>query len=211
MRFTHRELLANHARLATRNEFYHRHGYDVERELGFVLAAARPLSGRILEIGTGQGRFLVALLEHAARVTTVDIDSAGQRLARLNVAWTKPRGRARFVIADAAHLPWRARTFDCVVSVNTLHHMTGISGVLREVVRVVRPSGKIVLADFNTHGLAILQKAHRLEGRDHERVKYRFADLVRCLAALGWNVRLKYGNCVTVLIARRNRIHSKRT
>jgi ubiquinone/menaquinone biosynthesis C-methylase UbiE len=206
MRMTRQEVTDNHSRLVARNKLYRRYGYDVEQELRFVLAAARPLPGRILEIGTGQGRFLAALLEHAARMTTVDIDPGGQRLARLNVAWAKPRGRARFVVADAARLPWKKHTFDCVVSVNALHHMTDIPGVLREITRVVRPAGKIVLADFNARGLAILQKVHRLEGRDHERVKYRFPDLVRRLAALGWDVRLKHSNCIIVLIARRKQL-----
>jgi ubiquinone/menaquinone biosynthesis C-methylase UbiE len=193
---TRQEVTDNHVRLAARNELYHRNGYDVERELHFVLAAAQPLAERILEIGTGQGRFLTALLEHVARATTVDLDPDVQRIARLNVAWAKPRGRARFVVADAACLPWKDHTFDCVVSVSALHHMTDIPGVLREIVRVVRPSGVIVLADFNAHGLAILQKVHRLEGRDHECVKYRFADLETHLATLGWNARMKHGDCV---------------
>lgn len=221
MRLTQPEIDANHARLEERNRLYRRYGYDVEQDLRFVLAAARPLPGRILEIGTGQGRFLAALLERAARVTTVDIDRAGQRLARLNVAWARrvrghdpdskriqscPQGRVRFVVADAARLPWPDRTFDSVVSVNALHHMTDIPGVLREIMRLVRPAGKIVLADFNARGLAILQRVHRLEGRDHERVKYRFPALARHLTALGWNARFEYGNCVTVLIARRKQL-----
>jgi ubiquinone/menaquinone biosynthesis C-methylase UbiE len=210
MRLTRQEVIDNHSRLEVRNELYRRYGYDAGKDLRFVLAASRPLPGRILEIGTGQGRFLAALLEHAARTTTVDLDPAEQRLARLNLAWVRPRGQARFVVADAAHLPWRDGAFDCVVSVNALHHMIDIPGVLREIVRIVRPAGKIVLADFNARGFAILQRVHRLEGRDHERVKYRFADLVRRFAALGWNARLKYGNCITVLIARRTAARGRR-
>jgi ubiquinone/menaquinone biosynthesis C-methylase UbiE len=220
LRMTRQEVIDNHSRLAARNELYCRYGYDVERELQFVLGAARPLAGRILEIGTGQGRFLVTLLGCAARVTTVDIDPDGQRIARLNVAWAHlrghdpdskrirscPPGRAQFVAADAARLPWKDRAFDYVVSVYTLHHMTDIPGVLREIVRVIRPTGKIVLADFNTRGLAVLQRVHRLEGRDHECVKYRFDDLVSRLAALGWSGHIENGGCVDVLIGRRSRL-----
>lgn len=208
MRITRRELLANHARLTARNELYQRYGYDMERDLHSVLLAALPLPGRLLEIGTGQGRFLAALLERVPRVTTVDIDSTGQRMARLNIEWTRQAagrslGQVRYVVADATRLPWPDRTFDSLVSVNTLHHMTDIPAVLREIVRVVRPGGRVVLADFNSRGFAILQRVHRAEGRDHERIKYRFPDLVRQFAEPGWNTAVEHTDCITVLIARR--------
>ena len=81
MRFSQKELIDNHARLMERNGFYREYGYNVEKNTAFVLSKALPLTGRILEIGTGKGRFLTALLGQASRVTTIDIDPQEQRFA----------------------------------------------------------------------------------------------------------------------------------
>jgi hypothetical protein len=57
MRFSRKELIDNHACLVERNAFYRQYGYDVEKNAAFALSKALPLTGRILEIGTGKGRF----------------------------------------------------------------------------------------------------------------------------------------------------------
>ena len=144
------------------------------------------MKGRILEIGTGKGRFLAALLRRVPRITTIDVDAEEQRFARMNVAHEERKGTARFLVADAAELPWRDRTFDAVVSMNALHHMTDITRVLQEVVRVIRPGGKIVLADFDRAGYRIMDRIHRRDGRAHQRETYTFGDVAKTLKAAGW-------------------------
>jgi ubiquinone/menaquinone biosynthesis C-methylase UbiE len=203
MRFSRKELIDNHAHLVERNTFYREYGYDVHKNVAFVLSQTLPLAGRILEIGTGKGRFLTALLQRASRVTTIDIDPNEQRFARLNVAFAKPPGKARFLITDAARLPWRNGTFDAVISMNALHHIADLPGVLDEALRVVKPTGKIVLADFSKKGFAIMEQIHRSEGRTHEHTQYRFGDLVKQFAARGWRVALRSRDCEEVLIATR--------
>ncbi|MFA5043783.1 MAG: class I SAM-dependent methyltransferase [Kiritimatiellia bacterium] len=201
MRISRQEAFDNHSRLMERDLIWRRFGYDADRNLKFVLSRTLPLPGRILEIGTGKGRFLTALLSHVPRVTTIDIDPAEQRCARLNVAFEKLPGRARFMIADAASLPWPEHSFDSVVSVNALHHMKNIPQVVGEVLRVAKPAGKIVLADFNTRGFAIMDRMHRKEGRVHECIPYRFKDLMERFAAHGWTAVLRSDDCQAVLIA----------
>ncbi len=178
MRFSRKEVFDNHACLVERNAVYRQYGYDIDKNVAFVLSKAMPLTGRILEVGTGKGRFLEALLWHVPRVTTIDIDPKEQRFARLNIAFEKPPGKARCMIVDATHLPWKNRTFDAVVSMNALHHITSLRLVVDETIRVVNPVGRIVLADLNRKGFAIMEKIHRHEGRTHEHAGYRFQDLV---------------------------------
>jgi len=195
------EALEHHSRLMERNAVFRRYGYDTARSMAFILAQALPLPGRILEIGTGKGRFLKALLAHVPRVITIDIALDEQRCARLNVAYEKPQGRARFMIANAENLPWPDHSFDSVVSVNALHHIKNIPRVISEVLRVARPAGKIVLADFNTRGFSIMNKIHHEEGRIHECIPYHFKNLVERFAAHGWTVILRSDDCQAVLIA----------
>jgi ubiquinone/menaquinone biosynthesis C-methylase UbiE len=210
MRFSPKELIDNHARLVERNAFYRRYGYDVEKNAAFVLSQALPLSGRVLEIGTGKGRFLTALIRQASRVTTIDIDAQEQRFARLNVAFARPPGKARFVIANAASLPWRNGTFDAVVSMNALHHITDVPAVVDEAIRVAKPTGKIVLADFSNKGFAIMEKIHRHEGRTHVHTRYGFRNLVESFAVRGWRAVLRSRDCEDVLIATRKAVGTRK-
>jgi len=201
MRVSRQEIVDNHARYAGRNAVFRRHGYDADQSAAFILSHALPLPGRIMEIGTGKGRFLMALLAHVPLVTSVDIDPAEQRCARLNVAYAKPSGRARFTIANAADLPWPDHSFDGVVSVNALHHMKNVRRVIDEILRVTKPGGKIVLADFDSRGFSIIKKIHCQEQRIHERFPCRFKDLVKRFATHGWTAVLRSGDCQAVLIA----------
>ena len=201
MRISKRKAAGNHSRLEERNDIFRRHGMDVKKNMEFVLAQALPLPGRILEIGTGKGRFLTALLSHVPHITTIDIDPDEQQCARLNVAHEKPAGRARFMIANATDLPWPDSAFDSVVSVNALHHMKQLSRVIDEAIRVAKPSGKIVLADFSARGLAIMEKIHLAENRIHESFPYRFKYLVELFAAHGWSAIPRSRDCQSVLVA----------
>lgn len=201
MRISRKEARDSHSCLVARNAIYRRYGYDVHRSISFVLSKALPLSGHVLEIGTGKGRFLAALLQDAPRVTTVDLNPTEQRVARSNTAYEKPPGRVTFRIADAGHLPWKAGTFEAVVSMNALHHIRNLYRVVHEAIRVVRPSGKIVLADFNRNGFSAMDKIHRQEGRVHDRVRYRIRDLVAQFTARGWAAVVSSGDCQNVLVA----------
>jgi len=201
MHFTKREVAVNHALLLERNAVLKRFGYDIEQGTDFVLSRALPLPGRVLEIGTGKGRFLAALLRQVPLVTTVDLDAAEQRFARLNIAFEKPNGKARFVIADAVSLPWRESVFDSVISMNALHHMNELPRVIDELLRIVAPQGKIVLADLDEEGLAIFDRVHLQEGRIHPRATYSFEDLIEHFRTQGWSTVLSRGHRQIVLLA----------
>ena len=202
MRLTKREILKNHGRLLEREAFYKRHGYDSAKAIAFVLSKAMPLPGRILEIGTGKGRFLAALLKKVPRVTTVDLDAAEQRFACMNVAHEGLSRKVRFVHADAAHLPFAAGRFDAVVSLNALHHLEDWKAVLEEALRVLKPTGKLVLADFNGKGFRVFDRIHELEGRTHHRSPYRVPEIVRFLAKRGCRIRTADRGCQWVAVAR---------
>jgi ubiquinone/menaquinone biosynthesis C-methylase UbiE len=201
MRMTKKDVLENRRRLLERDAFHKRHGYDSASAVAFVLSRTLPLPGRILELGTGKGRFLAAILEKVPRVTTIDVDPAEQHVARMNAAFEGLARKARFVCADAAHLPFARGRFDAVVSMNALHHLKHWKAVLEEALRVLKPSGKLVLADFNRKGFRVFDRIHRAEGRTHQRFPYRFAEVLRFLREKGCRVRTASRGCQWVAVA----------
>lgn len=196
------ETLANRQEILKREARLRRFGYDSPAASKFVLAQAQPLGGAVLEIGTGKGRFLVKLARHVAAVTTVDIAAEEQRCARLNARYARVEEKIRFVLQDAACLPWRDCSFDAAVSMNAMHHIAHFKRVLEEMLRVVKPGGKIVLADFSPRGFQIIAREHRAEGRTHPHERYDFRELQRLLRDRGLVTRLRKGCNQEVLVAR---------
>jgi ubiquinone/menaquinone biosynthesis C-methylase UbiE len=195
------EVLANHRRLTRRGNLMRRFGYDVAGGIKFVLTQALPLPGSVLEIGTGKGRFMVALAPCVKTITTVDISPAEQHCARLNARYARVKTKIKYHLQDAARLPWPDQTFDAVVTMNAIHHIPHFPQVLAEMLRVVKPGGKLVLADFSPRGFQIMDRIHRAEGKVHQHEVHSFRSLQAYLHTLGWTTRLRKGCNQEVLIA----------
>jgi len=200
---TEQEILENHERFAARTALLRKFGYDSDRANAFILSQAHGLDTQVLEIGSGKGRFLVALLLQGPSVTSVDIDYSEQRFARLNVAYAGLSDRVRFLQADATRLPFRDAGFRTVVSVNALHHFPDWRPLLSELFRLVDPLGTLILADFSEDGYAVLDRLYSAERKVHPRVEYRVDDVCNILTSRGWRIHIAQGECQWVLTATR--------
>ena len=194
------EVLSNHRQQLKRDAHLRRFGCDLQAGIRFILDQALPLESPALEIGTGKGRFLVQMARHVRDITTVDISAEEQHCARLNARYHKVAGRIKFVLQDAARLPWPDQSFGAVVTMNAMHHIRDFQPVLAEMLRVVKPGGKLVLADFSPRGFQNIARAHRAEGKVHPREPHSFRDLQRQLQKRGLITRLRKGCNQEVLV-----------
>lgn len=116
------------------------------------------LRGRtVLEAACGRGQFSAWLERQGARVVGLDFSSEALRLAagRLN-------GSSGLVCGDAQQIPCAGESFDVVVSCETLEHVPDPRACLRELRRVLRPGGRLVLTTenyLNVWGLYRLYKS----------------------------------------------------
>ncbi len=196
------EVLANHRQQLKRDAHLRRFGCDLRAGIAFVLAQALPLESPALEIGTGKGRFLVRLAKHVRNITTVDISAEEQQCARLNARYHKVEDRIKFVLQDAVQLPLPDHSFGAVVTMNAMHHIRDFQPVLAEMLRVVKPGGKLVLADFSPRGFQNIARAHRAEGKTHPREPHSFRDLQKVLRKRGLVTRLRKGCNQEVLVVK---------
>ncbi|MFE9424240.1 methyltransferase domain-containing protein [Kitasatospora sp. NPDC006697] len=104
------------------------------------LLHARP-GGRFLDVGAGTGAAVLAMTEeHGSSVVAIDHSAtmAGHAHAR---------GLGSVTVADAHHLPFRDASFDGAWADRVLQHVADPEQVLTEMLRVIRPGGRIALAD----------------------------------------------------------------
>jgi len=108
------------------------------------LLAPRPL----LDVGTGDGQTLRALVEPHGLVVGVDRAVVPMRAL--------PRAGVRVAAAEAAHLPFKDGSFDAVLAGDLFHHLDDqtLASVVEEIRRVLGPDGVLVAWWYTETGRA---------------------------------------------------------
>lgn len=99
---------------------------------------------RILDAGCGNGRYSRWLLRHAdpgAIITAFDLSPRMLRRARRRLK----SERVTFAVADLTRLPYAEAQFDAAVCGWVLEHLPDPRLGLRELARVLRPGGRLLL------------------------------------------------------------------
>jgi ubiquinone/menaquinone biosynthesis C-methylase UbiE len=123
---------------------------DVAFKYGYFYKQANSMISQITDddVGTGTGWLAIrSALESGAPIVGVDITPAMLAQAALNAEKVGVSGRVQFALASAMDLPYSANKFDVVLSSLALHH-TEVSRSLAEMVRVLRPGGRLAIADM---------------------------------------------------------------
>jgi SAM-dependent methyltransferase len=138
---------------------------------------------RVLDAGCGTGRALPPL--RTAVGPSGVVVGADLTPAMLEAAVRAGRDRdGRLLLADATRLPLRSGSLDAVFAAGLVAHLPDPAVNLRELARVVRPSG--VLALFHPIGRAALAAR---QGREITPADLRAeANLGPLLAGSGWNM-----------------------
>ena len=202
---TDKETLENHKKYLDRVEFYRSFGYDLEKEREFILDRSEPVSGDILEIGTGKGHFALALARRGFKFTTIDISEEEQDIAKLNIQYYRLKDQVDFRIENAEDLSFPDHSFDVIFSVNVFHHLKRTDLVLDEMARLLRRGGKIVLGDFNAKGLLIINECHTREGRTHDYFKHDLNEAREYFSNKGFEVGECQSETQRVIIAKDKR------
>jgi demethylmenaquinone methyltransferase/2-methoxy-6-polyprenyl-1,4-benzoquinol methylase len=119
-------------------------GIDVlwRRKVAALARERRP--SRVLDLATGSGDLAVAVGAACPEAVVVAADFCAPMMEH-----AQRRGLARLVVADGMALPFADGAFDLVTVGFGLRNMADYGGAVREMARVLRPGGTLMVLDFS--------------------------------------------------------------
>jgi ubiquinone/menaquinone biosynthesis C-methylase UbiE len=153
------------------------------------MAQPRP-DALVLDVATGTGHTAFALAPHARQVIATDVTpemlEEGRKLNE-----ESRMENVEFRLADAHELPFEDEMFDIVTCRRAAHHFVDIGRALREMRRVLKRNGRLVIDDRSVPEDdfvdATMNRLDRLHDPSHVR-QYRPGEWSRMLAAAGFEV-----------------------
>jgi ubiquinone/menaquinone biosynthesis C-methylase UbiE len=153
--------------------------------------AGRYVAGRrVLDIacGTGYGSTILATEGQARRIVGIDL----ARDALANACGSPLRHKVSFAIGRAERLPLRPETFDVVVSMETIEHLSEPEPFLLELRRVLRAGGLAVVSTPLNNTESRFRPDNPFHKREYSSIE--FVNLIKGVfsAAEFWSQRTSY-------------------
>jgi len=129
-------------------DFYNKQTSD-GNHLKLLLDLVNPKeSDTILDLGTGSGYIAFPLSELNQKINVIGMDIVIDTLERnTNKAVEQGRENLEFTAYDGKIFPFRDGSLDTVITRYALHHFPNIEDSFREMFRVLRKGGKLVISD----------------------------------------------------------------
>jgi demethylmenaquinone methyltransferase / 2-methoxy-6-polyprenyl-1,4-benzoquinol methylase len=125
-----------------------------------ALAGLSP-GDRALDLCCGTGDIAFALARQGADVTGLDFSEKMLEVAQSRLANAKSETKnLKFIQGDAAQIPFPDNSFDAVTMGYGLRNLPGWEAGLREMIRVAKPGGRIVVLDFGKPPNALWRKLY---------------------------------------------------
>jgi SAM-dependent methyltransferase len=160
--------------------------HHIERRLLWesIAAESGALGGRMLDVGCGD-RPYAALFRHVERYVGLEHPGAVMNVeAELRRSFERVRGLID-AFGDANEIPFRDASFDSCLSTEVLEHVPDPVSVAREIRRILRPGGRVLLTvpfagelhqtpyDFRRYTIFGIRRVLEEAGFEVERVRPR--------------------------------------
>ncbi|MEK7526488.1 MAG: class I SAM-dependent methyltransferase [Patescibacteria group bacterium] len=158
---------------------------SVGHRLNLKLSLPYIKNKHVLDVGCWAGQFEQLALKHVSKITGIDPEKEAIDYAKKQIP------TASFKVGSALKIPYPNASFDAVVFCDVIEHLpiNTEKKALKEISRVLKSNGKLILATPNSHILSILlDPAYFLIGHRH----YSLDTLYKMLTATGFRVVSTY-------------------
>ena len=151
-----------------------------------------PCEGSLLDAGGGTARISSDLSDLVGRVVVSDLSHGMlKQTAHKTVLPVESRVES---------LPFADETFDRILIVDALHHFDDQQKALRDLLRVLKSGGRLLIEEFdlNHRGVKLLALAEKILGMGSRFLKP--AEIQEMLTAKGISVKIEYPNRITAWV-----------
>ena len=151
-----------------------------------------PTQGWLLDGGGGTGRVSAHLNGLAAHIVVSDLSHRMLKKAR--------EKKVRPVQAHVEHLPFADECFDRVLVVDALHHFCDQREAIEDLLRVLKPGGRLVIEEPDLHhkGVKLLALTEKiLLMRSHFHSPQAIRDMI---ASCGYSAKIEKDGCYTAWV-----------
>ncbi len=121
--------------------YYNVPAMALHKKIELAELAKKPISGKTLDIGCGNG-IIGSTLKRMANIGSLH----GVDMLPIFDQQVKEAGYVGFTISDAADMQLPDSTFDGVISICVLEHVWDLDGAMREIHRVLRSGGQLLFS-----------------------------------------------------------------
>jgi len=107
-------------------------------------------SGKLVDIGCGTGNLIVKIAEKYPGLELIGVDISSETLdyAKKRATRKKLDKKIEFKIGNVEDLPFPNNSVDIIVSTLSLHHWEDPTKAFKEIYRVVKENGSLLIFDF---------------------------------------------------------------
>lgn len=117
--------------------------YFITRRYMFLKEYLKNKKGSSLDIGCNQGFFTEFL-------RNLGFDSYGIDIGESHIDFAKKNGKSSYSIGSAEKIPFEDNRFDVIILLATLEHIRDRATALKEINRVLKPNGTLIVTIPNT-------------------------------------------------------------
>ena len=125
------------------------HG-EVDQAFVDRVVALGAKSGHFLDVGTGPAQIPILLAQRCPNIniTAIDLSDEMLKIAKRHIADSDLTKRIKLELVDAKSLPYPDNTFDGLTSNSIVHHIHDSLRALKEMGRVMKPKGVVLIRDL---------------------------------------------------------------
>jgi ArsR family transcriptional regulator len=152
---------------------------DADIDAAMLEAAGEGPFDLMVDVGVGAGRMIELFADRVRRAEGFDTSRQMLAVARAKLC-DLPDGKAAVRFGDVYDPPTPAGSADLVTLHQLLHFLADPGRAIGEAARLLKPGGRLVIADFAPHTLEFLRDAHA-----HRRLGFSDSEIKAWCAAAG--------------------------